>query len=857
VKIQEQVPSRFWERFLAFLVPEEERFEKLGDFEERFRFRTGEWGPSRARLWYAAQALRMLPYYLKDHFLWGFVMIANYLKIAARNVRRHFGYSFINFAGLAVGMACCVLILVWVEDEVGTNRFHEKTDSLYIVRTIQHYGSETVTGTGSVPALGPALVAEFPEALNAARVLSGQARYLIENGAKQFREPIQMADPQIFEIFSFPLASGDRRDLFSGPDVCVLSESAAKRIFGSEDPLGRTLSVNKTIDLRIAGIMADIPGNSSVRFDIWMPIELTRRLYRPNYLDTWYNMAFMTYLEMSPETDIAAFNEKIFNRIRQSHPQTILEPQIYPFKDLYLKAWGRGENVRIFSAIGALILFIACINFMNLTTARSARRAREVGLRKVVGADRSQVMRQFFGESLAFTSVSLLLALGLIALILPAFRNLTAKSLTMADFLRPSLLAGIGLIAVGTGFLAGLYPAIFLSSFRPVKVLKGLRESGSGGTLFRESLVVIQFALTVVLIIGTVVIYSQVRFMKAKSLGFDREQLLYTHVEGALATNVETFKNELLQIPGVRFATATTHSPTGIYTNGQDWNWEGRDPTVNPLVTYFGVDPDFLETFGMTLTKGEPFKPAGAATITDVVINETFARIIGSPDVLGMRLTQGPRAMRIIGVVEDFHFKPLDREIEPIMLYFDPSYRTISAYRYMFLRLNPGDARRTVAAIEKVVRERNPGFPFEYQFLDDDYDRLYRSVEREMAVVRTFTILAILISSLGLFGLAAYTAEQRTKEIGIRKVMGATTPGIVVLLSKEYAKWVLIANLVAGPVSFLVMKNWLRDYPYRIPLGWGIFAGAAAATLLLAQLTVTWQAVRSARTNPVDTIRYE
>jgi putative ABC transport system permease protein len=785
------------------------------------------------------------------------IMFKNYLLITLRNIKRHKGYSFINLAGLAMGMACSILILVWVRDEVGTNRFHEKIDSLYFVRTTQHYGSETVTGTGSVPALGPALVAEFPEVRGAARMSNGQGRYLLEHDGRQFREPVQMADPGIFELFSFPLMRGNARDLASGPDVMVLSQSAARRIFGAENPLGRTLTMDKTYDFRVVGIMKDIPGNSTTRFDIWMPLEMSRRLYRPNYPDTWYNMAFMTYLEMAPGTDVAAFNEKIFNRIRRSDPETILEPLVYPFRDLYLEIWGRRENIRVFSAIAALILVIACINFMNLATARSARRSREVGLRKVVGADRGQVMRQFFGESLVFTFIALILAIGLIFMVLPAFRTLTAKSLTMADLLRPSILVGIGLVALATGFLAGIYPAVFLSSFRPVRVLKGLGGSGSRGSLFRKSLVVVQFALTALLIVGTLVIYGQIRFMKGKSLGFDREHLLYAPLEGAVLADIESFKHELLGIPGVKSATATTHSPTGIYTNGQDWNWEGRDPNVNPLVTYFGVDPDVLETFGMTLVKGEPFKPSGQATGADVVVNETFARIIGSPDVVGMRLTRGPQTLRIAGVVGDFHFKPLDREIEPIILFHDPSYKAIQAYRYMFIRLEPGDVRATVAAIEKAFRERNPDFPFEYQFLDGDYDRLYRSVEREMAIVRTFTVLAILISSLGLFGLAAYTAEQRTKEIGIRKVMGANVPGIVVLLSKEYARWVLVANLLAAPVAYFVMKGWLRDYPYRVPLGWGFFAGAAVATLVIAQLTVTWQAARSAMANPAETLRQE
>jgi putative ABC transport system permease protein len=784
-------------------------------------------------------------------------MFRNYLTIALRNIRRHKGYSFINIAGLAVGMACSILILAWVRDERGTNRFHEKIDSLFIVRTTQHYGSDTRTGDGSVPALGPALKAEFPEVRNAARVNNGQSRFLIEHDGKQFRELVQPADPQIFELFTFPLVKGDLKDILSGPDVVVLSETAAGRMFGREDPLGKVLTVDKTYDFRVAAVMKDIPGNSSFRFDIWVPLELTRKLYRPNYLDTWYNMAFRTYVEMAPGADVAAFNEKIFNRIRRSHAQTILEPSLYPFRDLYLKVWGREKDVRVFSVIAFLILLIACINFMNLTTARSARRSREVGLRKVVGAERSQLMRQFFGETVIYTLISLVLAVGLLGLVLPAFRELTAKSLVMKDLLRPSLLAGICGIGLLTGLLAGVYPAVVLSSFRPVTALKGLKDTGSRGSLFRKSLVVVQFALTSMLIIGTAVIFSQVRFMKTKSLGFDREQLLYLPVEGAVAANIDGFKQELLQIPGVRSASATTHSPTGIYSNGQDFQWEGRNPNVNPLVTYFGVDRDFLETFQMTLTRGETFRPGGSATAFDVIINERFAGIINAPDVVGMSLRRPPQNLRIIGVVKDFHFKPLDREIEPILIFCDPSYRAFQAYRFMFVRLHPGDVRATLAAIERTFRGRNPGYPFEFHFLDDDYDRLYRTVEREMAIVRTFAGLAILISCLGLFGLAAYTAEQRTKEIGIRKVMGATVPGVVVLLSGEYAKWVLVANTLGGPVAYILMRSWLKDYAYRVPLGWGIFAGAAAVTLVIAQLTVSGQAIRAARTKPVDTLRYE
>ena len=785
-------------------------------------------------------------------------MLKNYLTIALRNIKRHKGYSFINIAGLATGMACSILILAWVRDERGTNRFHDKIDSLYLVRTTQHYGSDIRTGDGSVPALGPALKAEFPEVRNAARVNNGQRRFLVEQGGKQFKELVQPADPQVFELFTFPLVKGNIRDAFSGPDVTVLSESAAGRLFGGEDAVGKILTVDKKYDLRVAAVMKDIPRNSTFRFDVWVPLELTRKFNsRPNYLDTWYNMAFRTYVEMAPDTDVAAFNKKIFNRIRQSHAATILEPSVYPLKDVYLKLWGREKDIRVFSAIGFLILVIACINFMNLTTARAARRAREVGLRKVVGAERGQLMRQFFGEAIVFTSVSLVLAVGLAGIVLPAFRNLAAKSLVLKDFLRPSLLAGIGGVGLLTGLLAGIYPAAVLSSFRPATVLKGMKDSGSRSSVFRRSLVVVQFALTSMLIIGTAVIFSQVRFMKTKSLGFEREHLLYLPVEGAIAANIDSFKQELLRIPGIRSATATTHSPTGIYTNGQGFSWEGRNPNVNPLVTIFGVDYDFLETFQMTLAQGETFRPGGSTTAFDVIINERFAAIINAPGVVGMGLTGNGLRMRIIGVVKDFHFKPVDREIEPIMIFCDPTYRAFQAYPYMFVRLRPGDVRATLAAIERTFRGRDSGFPFEYRFLDDDYDRLYREVEREMGIVRTFAGLAILISCLGLFGLAAYTAEQRTKEIGIRKVMGATVSGVVVLLSGEYAKWVLVANAVGGPVAYFLMRSWLKDYAYRVPLGWEIFALSAAATLLIAQITVSGQAIRAARAKPVETLRYE
>jgi ABC-type antimicrobial peptide transport system permease subunit len=852
-----QHPPRLAEQALRHLLLEEEIHEKLGDFEEGFQFILRSKGPRAARAWYRLQVLRLIPAVLKNIIYWSLAMFKSYLKITLRSIQRHKGYSLINITGLVLGLASCILILIWVKDEVSTNRFHEKFDSLYLGMSIEHYGSRVARGPGTVPALGPALREEYPEVLNAARHENGQGEFLIEYKGNQFKERIQLADPEIFQLFTFPFIKGDPRDTFGDPNVLVLSESTAHKIFGVEDPIGKVLTLNKNEGFRVVGMMRDIPHNSTVRFDIWAPLELANKWYRPNHISTWYNMAFRTYFEMADNVDVEAFNEKIFNRIRESHANTILEPYIYPFSRVYLDLYGRMANIRTFSIIGLVILIIGCINFMNLSTARSAHRAREVGLRKVVGAQRRQIIRQFFGESVFFTLVSLALAIGAVWLLMPSFRTLTGKPLQLSAFWDVSGILGVLGVTLITGFLAGSYPALFLSAFRPAAVLKGSHRSGSGGSLFRKILVVLQFAMSVMLIIGTLVILLQVRFMKTKSLGFDKEHLLYVRLEGDMISKIEGLKHELALHPGIQCVSAASHSPTGVYNNGQDWEWEGRDPNVNPLVTYFGVDPDFLQTFKMELAQGESFRPATSHTMTSVLINQRFADIMGHDSVVGKRLSQGIRSLQIIGVVKDFHFTPVYQEIGPALIYFDPTYRTFQRYSYLFVRLNPGDIPLAIAHVESTVKTFNPGFPFEYRFLDDDYDRLYRGVEREMAIVRTFAFLAILISCLGLFGLAAYTAEQRTKEIGIRKIMGASIPRIMTLLSKQYALWVLAANTIAWPVSYFLMKSWLQDYPYRIGLGLPIFLAAAVLSLLIAQFTVGFQSLRAARSNPVDSLRYE
>ncbi|MCJ7679367.1 MAG: ABC transporter permease, partial [Candidatus Aminicenantes bacterium] len=685
-------PPAAAEGLLRLFLLDDERFEKLGDFAEGFQMKAMEWGAKKAAFWYWLQVFRVIPPFIRNILYWSFAMFKNYFKIAVRSIRRHPGYSFLTIAGLALGMACCILILFWVRDERSTNTFHEKSGSLYLVRHIQHYGNKVSRGSGSVPALGPALREEFPEVQNMARFQNGQGEILLEYRDIKFKEMVQLADPEIFQLFSFPFISGNPEDAFDDTHVVVLSEKTAEKYFGNEDPVGKVMTFNGDMDVRIVGVMKNIPHNSTIRFDVWVPLTVSEILWRPNYLGTWYNLAFRTYLEMRADTDLEDFNEKISGRVRQNDPGTNTEPFIFPFNRIYLEMYGREARIRVFLVIAFVILFIACVNFMNLTTARSGRRAREVGMRKVVGASRRQVMRQFFGESILFTLLSLFLGIGLVRLLMPAFRSLTGKPLIFGQMINGPMLLGVAGIAIMTGVLAGVYPALFLSGFRPSSVLKGESVKGKAGALFRRILVVTQFALSVILIIGTVVIYSQVRYMKTKDLGFDREHLVYISVEGDLQNNASSMKNELLLNPGIQHVTLTSHSPTGIYNNGQDWDWEGRDPNINPLVTYFGVDPDFLDTFRMELIEGESFRKGAATSGNNVLVNETFAAIMDLPDIIGARLSQDDQIMQITGVVKDFHFTPVTREIGPLMIYHNPEDRP---YRYMFIRLNPGNISET------------------------------------------------------------------------------------------------------------------------------------------------------------------
>jgi putative ABC transport system permease protein len=792
-------------------------------------------------------------------------MLWNYLKVTWRNIRRYKGYSFINIVGLAVGLTSCILILLWVQDELSYDRFHTSADDLYRI-VAEWRKTEPATHYWPVCApLAPALKEEFPEIIRATRFTRLRRGQLVKFGDKNFTEAqICLTDPDFFEMFTFPFIQGDVQTALSNPDSFVLTEEMAAKYFGTENPLGKTLNINNEYDFTVTGVIKNIPHNSHLQFDFlasFVRIEDFERAWA--VLDNWTLSGFATYVQLDKNASRVELTDKIANYLQKHVQESKDIIYLQSLKDVHLFSShiqfgmeGQGDirYVYIFSIVAFFILVIASINFMNLATARSSNRVKEVGLRKVVGAKRAQLIRQFFCESVVMAFCSLILAVVLVELFLPVFINLSGKQLSLDFTSHINILSAIVLLTLITGFLSGSYPALFLSSLRPVKILKGISKTEGQGYLFRRILVVSQFSLSILLIICTVVVSHQVGFMRNKKLGFDKEQVAYFPIRDELVQRYESLKSELLKNTGIKNVAVSSNLPTsGVILTTDKVTWEGKNPEEVVVLEVTSAGYDFTETFNMEMVKGRSFSKEFSSDEEEaIVINETAEKIIGIEDPAGKQLVFGESAVTIIGVVKDYHFKSLHSEIEPLVLAIVPSL-----YRYVFVKLDAADIPNTLINIESTWKSFFPDTPFEFHFLDEAYEKLYRSEQQMGTLFNSFTILAVFISCLGLFGLASFMAEKRTKEIGIRKVLGASVIGIVALLNKQFAKWVLIANVIAWPVAYYAMSRWLQGFAYRINLGIWIFALAAAIALGIAVVTVSYQSIKAALANPADSLRYE
>ncbi|MCP4149895.1 MAG: FtsX-like permease family protein [bacterium] len=789
-------------------------------------------------------------------------MFRNYFKIAIRNILRQKGYSLINIGGLAIGMACTILIALWIQDELSFDQFHEKGDRLYQVLTTQIYSGKSYIG-GTPPAFGPALEKEYPEVEKAARMQSGTLDRVIRHGDKIFTESIQAADFSLLQMFTFPVIKGNLEAAIGDVNSIVISERIAKKYFGAKNPVGETLTMDAEYDLKVAAVIKNIPQNSRIRFDILVPVKILESLYKsPGFVGTWTNLSFRTLALLRPGVSAEAFSAKIDKRIIEGNGnEEDVRPFLCKYKDIHVYGVkGRMGNIGtifMFGLIAFIILLIACINYMNLATARSSNRSKEVGLRKVVGAYRKDIIKQFFSESLVVSFIAFILAHSLASLFLPLFNSLTAKQLALDIFNNWQVMLGTVVMFIVSGIVAGSYPALFLSAFSPAKVLKGTVSAGAKGALFRKVLVVTQFAVSIGLIICTVVVTNQLEFFSKKNLGFEKDQLVYIPLKGDQEKIYNPIKTELLSHPDVLNISTTQSRLTGVYWNDHNWKWEGREEGTDPLVTDLYVDSDFADTFGIKTVKGsffpEKFKFPVEKNTGTVVINETFMKIMKSDNPVGQVLSQPDGTkFTIIGVVKDFHFKPLNQDVEPIMLQIDPKNN-----HYLYMKIRPGSIDSVLKKAEAVYRKINPAFPFEYRFLDEDFEKVYLGEKQLGKIFRYFAFLAIFISCLGLFGLASFMAEQRTKEIGIRKVLGATETGMVVLLSKEFVKWVIMANIIAWPLAYYLMNDWLKEYAFRTELGISTFLLSGLAALLIALGTVAFQSIKADVANSIDYLKYE
>jgi putative ABC transport system permease protein len=793
-------------------------------------------------------------------------LLRSYLKIALRRLRQQKTYSLINIVGMALGLACTLLIFIWVKDELGYDRFHTKADRVFrVVFSTSDDGSPS-NANGSF-GVGPALKKDFPEVLETVRVrkMERNPKRYVGYQDKKFYEPrFFFAESSLFTIFDFPLLSGDAATALTNPGSIVLTEAMAQKYFGSDDPLGKAIEVDpyndgKLMPFRVTGVAKNVPRQSHFHFDLLASYSSLKEDTRS--LDGFYQ--HYTYVLLNDKSSAASMAPRLLDFLHRNwRKDPWYTVSLQPLREIHLRSGLRSEvepmgnrlYVYLFSAIALAVLLIACINFMNLATARSAKRAKEVGIRKAVGAPRSQLVRQFLGESLSLSVISTVAAFLIILVALPWFNRLTGKGLTPASLADPSLLLAAAVIALAVGLVSGLYPAFFLSAFEPVQALKSKTGHTGSGAVLRRVLVVFQFALSIGIISSTLIIRDQMTYIRSGDLGFDRDQILVIPLNEEVRRNYEGFRNELLKNPGIENTATSAYVPTSGSAH-YTMRFEGGEEGLTQVV--YAVDKEFVGTYGLKLLAGRTIeRPLSNDGPAEFLVSETCEREVGyaSPqDAVGKRVELEDIKGSVIGVVKDINIYSLHRPSYPIVYVVTP----IARHDYLSVRIKTRNVPESLSHIRKTWQAMVPSYPLDYSFLDASFEQMHNSEQRMGEMFSVFSALAIAVACLGLFGLAAYTAEQKTKEIGVRKVLGASASSIYVLLSREFLKWVALANVIAWPVAYYAMSRWLGNFAFRVGIGWGVFLVAAGAALAVAALTVGSQTLRAARANPVESLRYE
>jgi putative ABC transport system permease protein len=793
-------------------------------------------------------------------------MLRTYFKTTIRNLWKNKGYSFLNIFGLAIGIACAGLIFLWVEDELNWDQFHTKKDNLYRIRENQKYDTYVAT-FGSTPApMAPVMQQEIPGVANTCRITAWNTK-LITIGNKSMYAFPNYADPSLFSMFTLPFVQGNAGTAFTQLYSMVVTQATAKRFFGEEkNVIGKTVRVDNKQDYVITGVIKDIPKNSTIQFEWVAPFQIWWNENK-QWAQSWGNNDLDTYVELKPNVSAASINKILYDFIQKREPKSNARPFIWTARDWHLRdefengvetGGGQIQYVHLFSIIAWIILLIGCINFMNLATARSEKRAREVGVRKVLGAAKQNLIFQFIGESILMAVLSAIVAVFIMLLVLPAFNLLTQKDLglRLSDPLHFTVLFTITLIC---GLIAGSYPSLYLSSFNPVFVLKGLKLKDSSASFVRKGLVVLQFGISIILIISTIIIYQQIQFVKSRSLGFNKNNLLEVNTNDEFNKNYDAIKQGLLGSGVVQNLALSDYSVLYGGNNTDGLIWEGKPANSKVLVSTRYVSPGFMNVYGLKLLAGRDFVITDSVTSKkfNVVITKSLEQLMGKGSAVSKTLhydgdTSGT-VLSVVGVVNDYVYGDMYGKPDPVMFYCIQNTNASELY----VRLKTSDVEVALKKIEAVLKKNNPSYPFTYQFADDQFNKMFLNEQLISELSKVFATLAIIISCLGLFGLAAFTAERRTKEIGIRKVLGASVAGITTLLSKEFLQLVAISCVVAFPVSWWMMHSWLQNYKYRIGISWWIFFAAGISALLIALVTISFQSIKAAIANPVTSLRSE
>ncbi len=778
-------------------------------------------------------------------------------RMAFRNYRRYKSTFVINVVGLSTGLACALLIFLWVFDELSIDNFHQHDDRLFAVMEHQQYADHIMTTSSTPGLLARTLKDEIPEILHAATVM-WQTKFTVSVGEQNLKVRGHHAGSDFFEMFSFPLIYGEASDVLKDQSSAVISHSLAERLFNdAASAIGQMIEIEHEAQFQVSGIFQDLPGNSSHEFELILPYD--RYLDKNEWLRSWGSNSPPTFVTLEENANPDFVEEKIAPFVKERNEQSNVTLFLKKFSDKYL--YGRYENgklvggrieyVRLFSVIAIFILLIACINFMNLSTARASQRALEVGVKKTFGVERTTLMGQYLLESLLVSFFSLVFAVLIVIVFLPTFNQITDKEIGYG-FSMPIFFSFLG-ISLITGLLAGSYPAFYLSGFRPSQVLKGELGSAWGELWARKGLVIFQFTLSIILIVAVLVVYKQIEFVQSRNLGYEKDHLVYFPIDGNLEDQSEVFIHQARSLPGIDHVSSIAHDLIGRQNNTSGLKWEGKNPEDLILFEHVRVGYGLLETIGVELTMGRSFSKEFGADTTKVIFNETAINIMGMDDPLGKRIKLWDEIdLEIIGVVKDFHFQSLHENVKPLFFRLAPTETWV-----IMCRLQGGREKDALAGLQMLYEDFNPGFPFEYRFVDDEYQRLYAAEQRVSKLSRYFAGLALIISCLGLFGLAAFTGERRRKEIGIRKVLGASVPNIMILLTKDFTRLVLISLLLGLPLSFVVVKQWLGRFEYRISLLWWYFALAGAILLFISWLTVSTQAYRAAMVHPGESIKDE